>query len=213
MKRILFFKNKYFVFLFCYLSFLSVIGLSVVFSRYTSGDTGADNAAAAAYEIRIYSGESEDHQMPIDVKVHATSKMTEPASLMEGTYDISQINIVNLSDCDVRISDYSFDTAPDGKPYYSKLLMTDSISDIGTDVPEYLGISENTTIAQLNAAVDEKNQLGSKVIKRGQTESFYLVSWVEHENIYNTENFHNTISEIGVTPEHFILNVHSEQVD
>lgn len=225
MKKLLIHKNKYFVFLCCYLLVISMIGISLTYSKYTTGDSGLDQAQTAKYDLTIYSADPSDKPQNIIVSIKATSKMSEPKSLYDQTYSIDEIVVHNASECDVRLTNMSFTSDPDNKPYYSKLICGEEVTDdnIKTKIPEYLegsaaaGIGEGNiggaTVAQINAAVDDLNEKFEKVIKLGGTERIYIVTWVEHDNVYNASNINDSVRDIGVEPEKFVLNVHSEQVD
>lgn len=214
MKKFLKRNKKYLAFLYCYLVLLSVVGLSLTFSRYQTTDNGGDSAASAKYDIVIFSGESVDNQRRIDVPIYATSKITDTGSMFEGTYSIDPVTVLNNSDCDVSLTSVSFSVDPD-QDYYSKVLYVPDGSTAPTvaDIKTYLDVDDTATVADVNNAIADKNSSFDHQLKSGGSITMYVVSWVEHDNVYNDSNYNQTLAQIGVQPEHFVLHVQSEQVD
>ena len=81
------------------------------------------------------------------------------------------------------------------------------------DISSYLDVGDTASVSEVNSAVEQKNQLMDKELDQGETVTLYVVTWVEHDNVYNEGNAHSTLQQIGVQPEHFYLNVRSEQID
>lgn len=88
-----------------YLCIISIVGLSLSFSRYTSGDTKTEDARAAAYDVEIHSGDLQSVEQNMTMTVYATSKISETKSMIDGTYEKKQVNIHNFSECDISLSD------------------------------------------------------------------------------------------------------------
>ena len=88
-----------------YLCIISIVGLSLSFSRYTSGDTKTEDARAAIYDVEIHSGDLQSVEQNMTMTVYATSKISETKSMIDGTYEKKQVNIHNFSECDISLSD------------------------------------------------------------------------------------------------------------
>ena len=73
-----------------YLCIISIVGLSLSFSRYTSGDTKTEDARAAAYDVEIHSGDLQSVEQNMTMTVYATSKISETKSMIDGTYERSK---------------------------------------------------------------------------------------------------------------------------
>ena len=229
-------KNRWRVFIIVYLCILSFFALGLSWSRYTTGDTQTDDANAAVYNVVISTGVPGSNEVNRDLTVYATAKISEPASMVPGTYDKLQINIINKSECDISLSNFQFNPSE----YYTKLILPmtqdefDKFEISKGSVPlalaDYLNINLNDiSIDTLKTAIDKKNketieQLEGEsiVLKPEEMKSFMIFSWVEHDAVYkedadlNAEGDHisyKTLAYLGITSEPINFSLHSEQVD
>ena len=236
-------KNKWAVFTLIYLCILSFFALGLSWSRFTTGDTQTDDANVAVYDVVITTGVPGTSEVNRDLTVYATSKISEPASMVPYTYDKIQINIINKSECDISLSDFQFNSSD----YYTKLILPMTQEEFNTfelsegSVPlalaKYLNIKlENISIDKLKTAIDHKNtetieafEAEAKKLKPGEMKSFMIFSWVEHDAVYKDDAdanmydadtnpngdyiSHKTLAELGITSEPLNFSVHSEQVD
>ena len=237
MKKIL--KNRYFSFTMIYLCILGLVAAGFSFSRYTSNDTQMDNSGVAVYDVVINSGDPSSQDTSVSMSVCATSKLSEPSSMINGCYHKMQINIINRSECTVALSDFLL-TAPDDSVYNKLLIPMDkeeidkyelSCGSVPLAIIDYLGMTQDEvskmTIEEVNAAVSESNEqaciyLASRCEKlnAGQVATFFVIAWVEHDGVYKDDAdlnpdkiSHKTPTELGIMPETFNFSVHSEQVD
>ncbi len=237
MKKIL--KNRYFLFTMIYLCLLSVVAAGLSFSRYTSNDTHTDNSGVAVYDVVINSGDPSSKDTSVSMSVCATSKLSEPASMINGCYHKMQINVVNRSECTVALSDFRLTFAENS--IYNKIIIPMNKSEMDSyefesgSIPlaiiDYLGMTQeeisNMTVEQVNAAVSNSNEQScaylsehSVKLNKGEAKTFFVVAWVEHDSVYkqdadlNADKIsHLTPTELGILPETFNFSVHSEQVD
>ena len=90
-----------------YLAFVSFVMLSFTFSRYVTTGGSDDHAAIAAFgtDIFIYSGSSGSVASPVSSHFYATSKISEPSTMTDGTCEYLRFRITNRSDCTVRVTE------------------------------------------------------------------------------------------------------------
>lgn len=238
------FKNRYFSFLMIYLCLLSIIGMGFSFSKYKSEDTQTDDARIALYDVNIYTGDSTNNQENIAINIYATSKISEPECMIEGTYEKKQINIHNQSECDIQLSRFDFkEIENDNKnktDIYKQLIIPKTKEEMDIYEEEYdnniakamlgyIGKSETelSDITELDTILNNANELSwdsmeDCILKPGETKTFFIIFWVEHNAVYkedadleeNSDNIsHKTPTELGVAPKKFLLSVHSEQFD
>ena len=232
------FKNRYFSFLMIYLCFLSIVGTSISFSKFLTQDSSEEAARAAIYNVEIYSGNSDTVEQDILMEIYATSKISETTSMIAGTYEYKQINIINKSECDISLSDYLIDD--DENSIYSKLVIPMTAEEMAAyeqskgSVPmvilDYLGKTETElsllSVAELKSLIDEKNTTSfeqlCKTLKPNKISTFFIISWVEHDAVYKEDAdnnadsdgiSHKTPTELGLSAEFFKIQIHSEQVD
>ncbi len=219
-----------------YLCILSIVGMSLSFSRYTSGDTVTENARAAIYDVAIYSGDLQSTEQMINMSVYATSKISETGSMIEGTYEKKQVNIHNFSECDISLSDMKIINESDS--LYEKLIIPMNEEEmtayeiqcgsIPLSVLNYLGkteieLADSNSVRQAvnNKNTESFNALENKgIIKPKESLTFFIISWVEHDNLYkadadnNTDKIsHKTPTELNLASEEFTIQATSNQVD
>ena len=165
-----------------YLCIISIVGLSLSFSRYTSGDTKTEDARAAAYDVEIHSGDLQSVEQNMTMTVYATSKISETKSMIDGTYEKKQVNIHNFSECDISLSDMGIQDQKNKKSF--------------------------------------KEIENSGTIDTGESRTFFIISWVEHDNIYKADAdlnedkiSHKTLKELNAESESFTIKLTSAQVD
>lgn len=228
--------NRYFSFLMIYLCIISIVGLSFSFSRYTSGDTKTEDARAAVYDVGIYSGDLQSVEQNITMAVYATSKISETGSMIEGTYEKKQVNIHNFSECDISLSSMKIQNETGN--LYEKLIIPmneQEMSEYETNcgsvplmVLDYLGKTEAelTDHANVRNSINEKNKEAFKaiedsgVVKTGESRTFFIISWIEHDNVYKEDAglnmdkiSHKTLKDLDAESESFIIQATSEQID
>ncbi len=234
------FKNRYFSFLMIYLCILCIFGAGLSLSQYTTNDTATDDSGVAVYNVVITAGESMDNSAEVSMSVYATSKISEPNSMIDGTYEKMQINVTNRSECTISLSDFLLDDNTDSS-VYQKIIIPMNKTELEAyekkcgSVPlmilNYLGLTQTQAAAMgiddVSSAVSSKNtetcaELASNSdnIAIGESKTFFVISWVEHDSVYkndadnSTDNIsHNTPTELGIQPETFKVSVDSEQVD
>lgn len=223
-----------------YLCLLSIIGMGFSFSRYRSEDSKTDDAHIALYDVVIYSGDSVENQKHISVSVYATSKLSEPDSMIEGTYETKQINIMNKSECTVSLSEFKLEEiekSDDNKTdIYKELVIPYEEMDnykliYGDNVPgmmiDYIGEyqADLSDMDVLDGILEAKNTdtfdaMDNCVLQPGETKTFYVIFWVEHDAVYKADAdieqdsiSHRTLAELSVTQKKLLFSVHSEQYD
>ena len=100
------FKNRYFSFSMIYLCILCIFSAGLSLSQYTTNDTTTEDSGVAVYDVLITNGESTENSTEVAMSVHATSKLSEPTSMLDGTYEKMQINVTNYSECKISLSDF-----------------------------------------------------------------------------------------------------------
>lgn len=230
------FHNRYFSFLMIYLCIISIVGLSLSFSRYTSGDTKTEDARAAIYDVEIHSGNLQSVEQSMTMTVYATSKISETKSMIDGTYEKKQVNIHNFSECDISLSDMGIQDQTGN--LYEKLIIPMNEEEITAyetkcgSIPlmvlDYLGKTEAelADYTDVRNIINEKNKKSFKEIENsgtidtGESRTFFIISWVEHDNIYKADAdlnedkiSHKTLKELNAESESFTIKLTSAQVD
>lgn len=220
-----------------YLCLLSIMAAGLSLSRYTSNDTAVSDSGVALYDVFITGGDPSSVQTEIAISVCATSKLSEPVSMIDGTYQKVQLNITNRSECAVALSDFLL-SAPDGSVYNKVIIPKDEAEmaeyelkcgSIPLAVIDYLGKSRvelsQMSIEQINTAISDSNtktcnSLELSRLSVGETKTLFVIAWVEHDGVYKADAdlnedkiSHQTPTELGVLPEKFTFSVHSEQID
>lgn len=220
-----------------YLCILSIVATGLSLSRYISRDPSVTNANVAVYDVFINSGEPSSANTNVSASVYATSKLTEPGSMIEGTYDKIRVNIINRSECSIGLSDVKLQD-PDSSVYEKLIIPMDEnelaeyerqCGSIPLAVIDYLGIDsallDSMSVHDIDNAVSESNintcNNMHDQIAAGERKTIYIISWVEHDNIYlvdaeantNDNISHKTPTQLGVQSEDFNFCVHSEQID
>lgn len=233
-------KSRYFTFAMIYLCILSAVAAGLSLSRYTSGDTATDESGVAIYDVVINTGDPGSTDTTAYLSVSATSKLTEPASMIAGCCQKMQINVINRSECTVELTDFSL-IEPDGS-VYTKIIIPKNKEEMDElelncgSVPlaviDFLGKTQsemsamtveevNTLISASNAGVCRELSENSGELAPGDRTTLFVVAWVEHDNIYkadadkNTPDqiSHQTPTQLGILPESFSFKVYSQQVD
>lgn len=219
-----------------YLCIISVVGMSLSFSRYTSGDTKTEDAHAAIYDVEIYSGDFQSFEKDITMTVYATSKISETGSMIEGTYEKKQINIHNLSECDISLSDMKIGN--EAGSLYEKLVIPMNKEEMSAyetkcgSIPLLILNYLEKTEAELSNSEDVRTIVNAKneesfekiedsgIVGAGESKTFFIISWVEHDDVYkadadlNTDKIsHKTLKELNFESESFIIQANSVQVD
>lgn len=230
------FHNRYFSFLMIYLCIISIVGLSLSFSRYTSGDTKTEDARAAIYDVEIHSGDLQSVEQNMTMTVYATSKISETKSMIDGTYEKKQVNIHNFSECDISLSDMGIQDQTGN--LYEKLIIPMNEEEITAyetkcgSIPlmvlDYLGKTEAelADYTKVRDIINKKNEESFEAIENrgtidtGESRTFFIISWVEHDNIYKADAdlnedkiSHKTLKELNAESESFTIKLTSAQVD
>ncbi len=230
------FRNPYAKIFIVYLCLVSLVGMNGVFSRYTSTDSASDSAGAARYDVVIYDGTDSQHLTQIDIDLFATARLSEPESMEEGTYEFKQVNIINRSDCRILLSDFEL-TSPENSAY-TKLLMNKSSGELDsylealnndrpTGILYYVNkpVAELADIDQFNSIIEQQNaatvaELNLVQLSPGETKTFYIVAWAEHDNLYKSDAgqqadaiSHKTPTQLSLRHEEFRITLRSVQAD
>ena len=234
------FKNRYFSFLMIYLCILCIFSTGLSLSQYTTNDTATDDSGVAIYDVLITNGESTENSAEVSMSVHATSKLSEPTSMLDGTYEKMQINVTNYSECKISLSDFILSETASGR-IYEKIIIPMTKQEIEDyqrrcgSVPlmllDYLGMTAkelgSMDLSAFNGVIAEKNteafttlEDSSEEINIGETKTFFVISWVEHDSVYKADADNNadkishiTLGDLGVKPETFKVTVESKQID
>lgn len=223
-----------------YLCILCVFSTGLSLSRYTTNDTATDDSGVAIYDVLITNGESTENSAEVAMSVHATSKLSEPTSMLDGTYEKMQINVTNYSECKISLSDFIlYETT--NNSIYEKIILPMTKQEIEDyqrrcgSVPlmllDYLGMTATEfggmDFSAVNDVIDLKNiealatlENSSDEINIGETKTFFVISWVEHDSVYKADAdinedkiSHKTLTDLGVKPETFKVTVESKQID
>ena len=158
-----------------YLCIISIVGLSLSFSRYTSGDTKTEDARAAAYDVEIHSGDLQSVEQNMTMTVYETKCGSIPLMVLD-----------YLGKTEAELADY-------------------------TDVRNIINEKNKKSFKEIE---------NSGTIDTGESRTFFIISWVEHDNIYKADAdlnedkiSHKTLKELNAESESFTIKLTSAQVD
>ena len=188
------FHNRYFSFLMIYLCIISIVGLSLSFSRYTSGDTKTEDARAAIYDVEIHS--------ECDISLSDMGIQDQTGNLYEKL-------IIPMNEEEI--------TAYETKCGSIPLMVLDYLGKTEAELADYTDVRN---------IINEKNKKSFKEIENrgtidtGESRTFFIISWVEHDNIYKADAdlnedkiSHKTLKELNAESESFTIKLTSAQVD
>lgn len=178
------FRSRYLFFAVFYLTLLSVVILSMSYSRYTSSDESNDSADVAVFSTDlVITGADETVIGPVNCNFYATCKISDLTSMVPGTCEMEYVRIINRSDCSVKLTDG--DILPDEDislaDAYTKLLVDrssdyiDSHNGIGGAALAYMHqlLDDYLTDPSLLTDEDERSELERLQAKFADDQDFY----------------------------------------
>lgn len=109
-------NSRYIRFMLFYLTLISMVMMSVVYSRYQTGNEESHEGRVTEFrtDFVIYKGYRSDQpelfRNDVDIHILATSKLSEPATMINGeTCELTRVRFINESETSVMFKSFTLD--------------------------------------------------------------------------------------------------------